>query len=238
MRNALLLSRPATATPPQPAAVSKPIPSIRLITATPSATGISSEASTSVADISNSSWASVPSPLGPRVDVSAPRKRLVPKKSKLSLLGVGSRDKDKDKAKDLSDVVRRVGGSASTRGGFEIYVDPTDDPELGEILVVKKKKSRAGLDGMNWGTLGEVTNVPSVTPKEPMLKVKTEEKDKWWSIGRGRKDSKDKTKESKEKEAKEAKSREKSKTRVKCTCLGSIPSQPNSPTSQPLPCVR
>jgi hypothetical protein len=122
--------------------------------------------------------------------------------------------------------------------GFEIYVDPTDDPELGEILVVKKKKSRPGLDGMNWGTLGEVTNVPLVTPKEPMLKVKMEEKDKWWSIGRGRKDSKEKVKELEEKEAKEAKSREKSKTRVKYTCLRFISSQSNSPTSQPLPCVR
>ena len=48
-------------------------------------------------------------------------------------------------------------------------MDPTDDPELEEILVVKKK-SRAGLDGMAWGPLEEVTNVPSVDRKQ-ILKV-------------------------------------------------------------------
>ena len=92
-------------------------------------------------------------------------------------------------------------------GGFEIYVDPADDPEIGEILLVKKKKSRAALSGMNWGTLGEVTNVPSTTKskeskekggkkeKEGLLKIKGDENQKWWSIGRGRKDSKEKEKE-------------------------------------------
>ncbi|KAJ7585385.1 hypothetical protein C8J56DRAFT_122694 [Mycena floridula] len=40
---------------------------------------------------------------------SPPRKRLVPKKSELGLL---SRDKDTDKGKDLSDVVRRVSGNS------------------------------------------------------------------------------------------------------------------------------
>ncbi|KAE9386307.1 hypothetical protein BT96DRAFT_949203 [Gymnopus androsaceus JB14] len=40
----------------------------------------------------------------------------------------------KDRAQDLSDVVRRVEG--------------------GEVVVVKKKKSRGGLDGLGWGTLG------------------------------------------------------------------------------------
>ena len=79
-------------------------------------------------------------------------------------------------------------------------MDPTVDPDIGEIVMVKKKKSRAALDGMKWGPLDEVTNVPSVAPKEApaLLKVKTEEKEKWWSIGRGRKDSKEKTKEAKE----------------------------------------
>lgn len=93
------------------------------------------------------------------------------------------------------------GGTASTKGGFEIYVDPAEDVEVGEIMLVKKKKSRAALDGLRWGALGEVTNVPSTAPKEAstLLKVKGEEKDKWWSIGRGRKESKDKTKETKSK---------------------------------------
>ena len=101
-------------------------------------------------------------------------------------------------------------------GGFEIYVDPADDPEIGEILLVKKKKSRAALNGMSWGTLGEVTNVPPMTKpkeskekggkkeKEGLLKVKMDENQKWWSIGRGRKDSKEKDKE-KDKEKERAK---------------------------------
>ncbi|KAF8878425.1 hypothetical protein BD779DRAFT_1663807 [Infundibulicybe gibba] len=190
LRNTLARNT-AVDTPPAP------IPSIRLISATPSATGMSSDANTTA----NYSWDSVPSPLAPKTD--PPKKRLVPKKSKLGLLGVG---REKEKGKDLSDVVRRVGGgSTATRGGFEIYVDPTEDPEMGDIVMVKKKKSRVALDGMRWGALGEVTNVPSVAPKAApaLLKVKAEEKDKWWSIGRGRKDSKEKEKE----KAKEAKSK-------------------------------
>ena len=198
MRNTLsLLSRtPATATPPQ---AGPPIPSIRLISATPSATGISSEASTSYNRSLEESWASAPVPLAPKQDVQ-PRKRLVPKKSKLSILTMG-RDKEKNRGKDLSDVVRRVGAdSFSVKNGFEIYVDPTDDPDIGEIVMVKKKKSRLALDGMAWGALGEVTNVPKVPPKETaqLPKAKNEEKEKWWTIGRGRKDSKEKTKENKE----------------------------------------
>ena len=113
--------------------------------------------------------------------------------------GLGSKKSNKD----FSDVVRRVGGAPSTgRGGFDIYVDQAEDTEIGEILLVKKRKSRGALDGMRWGALGEVTNVPAV-PKEKtrerendgLLKVKGDEKEKWWSIGRGRKDSKEKTKE-------------------------------------------
>jgi len=46
---------------------------------------------------------------------------------------------------------------------FEIYVDPTNDPDIGEILMVKTKKSRLALDGMHWGTLEEVTSIPSIT---------------------------------------------------------------------------
>ncbi|KAG1727136.1 hypothetical protein EDB19DRAFT_1914356 [Suillus lakei] len=88
---------------------------------------------------------------------------------------------------DLSDVVRRVGGGNSSKNGnagIEIYVDPTLDPEIGEIVVVKKKKSRVALDGMRWGpALGEVTNVPH---------VKADEKPGWWTIGKGKKDSKEK----------------------------------------------
>ena len=207
-------SDPSRARSPSPASSNTattppPIPTIRLISATPAATGSATSPNTSIANTTfASSFVNVPavsSPLAPKgEDKGSAKRRLVPKKSKLSLLVGGSTNgKTKDRAnKDLSDVVRRVGGSASTsRGGFEIYVDPTNDPEIGEILMVKKKKSRAALDGMKWGPLGEVTNVPSA-PKENgkpsagnLLKVKTEEKEKWWSIGRGRKDSKEKAKD-------------------------------------------
>ena len=94
-------------------------------------------------------------------------------------------------------------------------MDPSiEDNSVGDIVVVKKKKSRGALDGMKWGALGEVTNVPTVsTLKEPqpaaLLKVKGDDTQKWWSIGRGRKDSKEKTKEGKE-------NGDKTKSRGKC----------------------
>ncbi|PSS31100.1 hypothetical protein PHLCEN_2v2356 [Hermanssonia centrifuga] len=205
-------------TPPQPA-----IPSIRLISATPSFAN-SPHTMSSIAPFS--------SPLAPR---PSPHKRIVPKKSKLGLLAskpklttVGKQSTTRAQHKlnsDFSDVVRRVGvpdqGSSAARGGFEIYVDHTEDAELGEIVVVKKKKSRMGLNGMKWGALGEVTNVPQQTqmPKdgkvqnENLLKVKGDENQKWWSIGRGRKDVKenaktgrDKSKETRSKTPEPAKS--------------------------------
>lgn len=138
------------------------------------------------------------SPLAPRSTNEAPRKRLVPKKSKLGLL-VSGRTKEKG-TKDLSDVVRRVGGDTPSTGlgGFDIYVDHTEDPDLSDIVVIKKKKSRLGLDGMDWGALGEVTNVPSAPKEKPsqenLLKMKGDENQKWWSIGRGRKEEKEKEK--------------------------------------------
>jgi serine/arginine repetitive matrix protein 2 len=112
MRNSLPLLSSSIATPPQ---ASPPIPSIHLISTTPSASGLSSEA-TSFNQSLEESWASVPIPLAPKPDVE-PRKRLVPKKSKLSILTMGC-DKEKDRGKDLSDIVRCVGGdSFSTKGG-------------------------------------------------------------------------------------------------------------------------
>lgn len=101
----------------------------------------------------------------------------------------------------MSDVVRRVGARESNKNGtagIEIYVDPMLDPEIGEIVVVKKKKSRVALDGMRWGpALGEVTNVPYVKEKEKKekkkdkentLKVKVDEKSGWWTIWKGKKE--------------------------------------------------
>ena len=60
--------------------------------------------------------------------------------------------------------------------------------------MVKKKRSRLGSDRMKWGALGEVTNVANVPPKkkdtkapvENLLKVKDEDNQKWWSIGRSK----------------------------------------------------
>ncbi|KAF7982388.1 hypothetical protein HWV62_28475 [Athelia sp. TMB] len=217
-----------------------PIPTIRLVpapsTSTSEATSSSSidvEAGHSfIGDLSaasgwsaESSWA-MPSPIAPKTES---RKRLVPKKSKLGLLG-SNREKRKD---DFSDVARRVGapGSASAgRAGFDIYVDQNQDPDLGSMLLVKKKKSRAALDGMKWGALGEVTNVPSTqkpgketgkAKDKGLLKVKGDEKDKWWSIGRGRKDSKDKV-------AKEP-------ARAKCTLLSILETYPLTLPQAPEP---
>ncbi|KAG1849200.1 hypothetical protein F4604DRAFT_1811164 [Suillus subluteus] len=142
-----LLSRPTDTTrarspsPFETPATKSAIPTIRLISATPSPAPQSSDAT--------------------------PRRRLVPKKSKLVT-------------------------------GLEIYVDPMLDPEIGEIVVVKKKKSRMALDGMRWGpALGEVTNIPHVKEKEKKekkkdkenaSKVKVDEKSGWWTIGKGKKD--------------------------------------------------
>ncbi|KAF8989391.1 hypothetical protein BDQ17DRAFT_1434495 [Cyathus striatus] len=102
---------------------------------------------------------------------------------------------------------------STARGGFEIYVDPTEDPEMGDVVMAKKRKLHAALDGLAWGggdALREATNMPKLNGEEGKIKVKTrEEKDlgglkvkgetegRWWSIRRGRKDSKDKTKENK-----------------------------------------
>ncbi|KAJ7585425.1 hypothetical protein C8J56DRAFT_1027159 [Mycena floridula] len=198
------------------------IPSIRLVSATPSASGFTDPNSSSsfpnpnpnpsrFADSSTSSDWTTASPLAPRASPS--RTRLVPKKSKLGLLGGRDnkdKNKDKDKGKDFSDVVRRVSGnnlhgsfngSAKLRGGYEIrvdrtdthgsynraysiYVDPTNDPDLRKILM-SQTQSTSTLKAKE-----------ATTSKEKTLKVKEakekENKDKWWTIGRGRKDLKDK----------------------------------------------
>lgn len=197
-----LLSRAGPSTLDTP---HQPVPTIRLISATPSMSANTSNDLSSVAPFAHMAppVPYAPSPLAPRTNPS-PHKRIVPKKSKLGLLS--SKPKlaaasSAPKTADFSDVVRRVGSSPS-KGGFEIYVDHQEDPDLGEIVVVKKKKSRMGLNGMRWGTgaLGEVTNVPSAQkdkqPQGSLLKIPKGDENqssKWWSIGRGRKDVKEKT---------------------------------------------
>ena len=216
-----LRSRPTTDTlrSPSPAPFATPaskpqIPTICLTTATPCDANLTDDTS-HVAPWTT--FEASPIPIAPKLPTNGEtsRKRLVPKKSKLGLLGSSSSAKAREQ--DFSDVVRRVGGASSPNGsnGFEIYVDPANDPDIGEILMVKKKKSRLALDGLQWGTLGEVTNVPAVTKpkekgskKESLLKVKVDENQKWWSIGRGRKDSKEKEKD-----------KGKDKQRAKCELL-------------------
>ncbi|KAH8109421.1 hypothetical protein DFH11DRAFT_933783 [Phellopilus nigrolimitatus] len=200
MRNTLpLLSRTpmpinrttdyATPSPPS-------VPTIRLTTATPAA------------DTPTADGPATSTVLAPKAQTDT-RKRLVPKKSKLNLLG----SKRGEKGKDIGDVAHRVGLPPSSAGrSFDIYVDPADDPDIGEIVVLKKKKSRAGLDGVRWGTLGDVTNTGKEVVEQTMkekpgsvpFKAKSEEKEKWWTIGRGRRDSKEKEK-TKEKEKENAK---------------------------------
>ena len=159
MRNTLsLLSRSpavAVATPPQ--AGQPPIPSICLISATPSesANGLSSDASTSYNRSLEEAWASVPAPLAPKSDPQ-PRKHLVPKKSKLNILTMGC-DKEKNQGEDLSDVIRCVGvDSFAARDGFEIFVNPTVNPDIGEIVMIKKKKKEEILSGFKRNGLGSL----------------------------------------------------------------------------------
>jgi serine/arginine repetitive matrix protein 2 len=173
------------------------MPTIRLISGAPTAAGSAPGLGDPFIDTSFTSpsvTASPPTPLAPKSNSQAPRKRLVPKKSKLGLLVSGKRSKTPE-GNDLSDVVRRVGANTATdsvaKSGFEIYVDPTAQPEVGEVLMVKKKKSRAALSALKWGSLAEVTNSAPSRASTRGVKLKNEDKEKWWSIGRGRKDSKD-----------------------------------------------
>lgn len=173
------------------------MPTIRLISAAPTAAGSAPGLGDPFIDTSFGSpsvTASPPTPLAPKNDSQAPRKRLVPKKSKLGLLVGGKRSKTPEN-NDLSDVVRRVGVKTATdsvaKNGFEIYVDPTVQSEVGEVLMVKKKKSRAALSALKWGTLAEVTNAAPSKDSTRGVRLKNGDKEKWWSIGRGRKDSKD-----------------------------------------------
>jgi serine/arginine repetitive matrix protein 2 len=184
------------------------VPSIRLVAATPSNAGSSFESNVSSPTFHVPQASSLPAvPETILAPSPAPRKRLVPKKSKLGLLGGTAKAKERD----LTDIVRRVGAAPeSARGGFEVFVDPTEDPDIGEIVMVKKKKSRVALDSI----FGDATNAPAPVHGLPakkqstgpmgllkrstgaasVLKSEDENQQKWWTIGRGRKDSKPKAK--------------------------------------------
>jgi serine/arginine repetitive matrix protein 2 len=163
------------------------IPTIRLIHATPSNASLNP----------NETLLTPNSP--ERTFISSQRssqhKSIIPRKSKLGLLS-GSRRND-----DFSDITRRLGLPPASRG-TEIYVDPSNDPDIGEIVVVRKEKARGRLESIRWA-LGDKTNSASHSSdeREKSKKVKKkekenskpkgEEKDRWWTIGRGRKDSKE-----------------------------------------------
>lgn len=161
------------------------------------------------------------------------RTRVVPKKSKLSLLAEKAGAAVKGRENDLSDVARRVGApsSASTGRGYDIYVNPTNDSDVGDIVVVKKQKSRTALGSIGWssnngssnalmkdgtnfsapveksekpghfrkastGALSLLTGKRSTGPSD-VLASESEDNQKWWTLGRSRRDSKHKSKESK-----------------------------------------
>jgi serine/arginine repetitive matrix protein 2 len=170
----------ATATPP----VSR-IPTIRLTHATPSSSShIFDETLLSPDSIISESPESI-------------RRIVKPQRSKLNIL-TGTR-----REREFSDITRRLGVHSQVSDGDDVYIDPSQDPDIGEIVVVKKKKSRAALDGIRWA-LGDKTNT-NMTGKEENSKKKTKDKvkedasktksdesSKWWTIGRGKKDTKEK----------------------------------------------
>ena len=173
------LSAPSRPTHPVSATIDtpQPIPTIRLLNATPSALGSPSDAS-ATAIYNTFDLPPTSSPLAPRplATSNASRKRLVPKKSKLGLLGAVKGNKDHSQ-NDFSDVVRRIGGTTSAgSGGYEIYVDHTEDPDLEEIVLVKRKKSRLGLGAVAWGPDdGNTGKVLKPQPSANALKPKLSE---------------------------------------------------------------
>jgi len=224
------LPAPSCPTHPVSAAVdTQPIPTISLSNASPSALGSSFDVSAiyNTFDLPSTSLPLAPRPL---TSSNASRKRLVPKKSKLGLLAAAKGNKERSQ-NDFSDVVRRIGGTPSAgRDGYEIYVDHAEDPDLEGVVLIKRKKSRLGLDTVAWGP-GEgddgnvlkskastnalkpkasenvlkpkpsanilkpkskdKENLAKAKPVEHLLKPKADENQKWWSIGRGRKDLKE-----------------------------------------------
>ena len=50
--------------------------------------------------------------------------------------------------------------TSAGKGGFEIHVDPTDNLDIGKIVMGRERKSRSVLDGMRWAGMGKVVNTP------------------------------------------------------------------------------
>lgn len=192
------------------------IPTIRLIHATPS---------TAASPNPNETLLTPDSPKTSRFVSQRGSTRSKSIKSKRSTLGLLQSSKRKD---DFSDITRRLGIPPPARG-TEIYVDPSNDPDIGEIVVVKKEKSRGKLESIRWA-LGDKTNSQSSDEREKIKKEKKkdkentkpkgEDKDRWWTLGRGRKDSK---------ESKPIKGQ----GRPKCECVPVIPLVISSYRTQP-----
>lgn len=149
-----------------------------------------------------------PSQLLPSPAKANVKGKLVPKKSKLALraLGLGSSSSanvnassvGKEKGRDLSDVVRRVGASATaSSSGREIWVECTEEDvsvaveeEAASLVILKKgrKKERAALGDVGWGTNGAGSG--DRNPEKAGTKEKEKErggaKEKWWTLGLGK----------------------------------------------------
>src|ERR1700722_18962976 len=114
----------------------KPIPQINTV----STARLGS--ATSSADQSTPDAPSSPS-LAPNLQ---PRKRLVLKKSRPALSAAGrEKDKENERKEETSEVARRAAVPSEKHAGRNLYVD---DPDIGEIVVVKRRKSRAALNGL------------------------------------------------------------------------------------------
>ncbi|KAJ6619274.1 hypothetical protein B0H10DRAFT_2216971 [Mycena sp. CBHHK59/15] len=159
----------------------QPMPSIRLIAPTPSASAYTDPDASSY---NNSSLS---------ISIThAPAK----KKSVLGLFASSSSTaaaatQSGGRAADFSDIVRRVGGpNASMTGrGWEVSVDHDAEGGEGEGMVLVRKRAvhaRGRVDGV----FGDVTNGGREKEKEGG-------KEKWWNLTRGRKDTKEKDKEGK-----------------------------------------
>lgn len=194
---------------------SSAFPSIRLIAATPSASGISASGSLPSHSSPNSSLI-LPLPQAPTQLLQSPAKanikgKLVPKKSKLALraLGLGGPSTSanvnnasvgRERGRDLSDVVRRVGASASvSSSGREIWVERTEEDvsiaveETASLVILKKgkKKERAALGDLGWGANGVGGGDRNLEKENTKEKERDKEsgrgtKDKWWTLALGR----------------------------------------------------
>ena len=102
-------------------------------------------------------------PVSDTPDTDVSHTHLEPKKSKLGLLSVGTKDKDKGRGKQQQQHTR---SGSSGRSGFDIFVDLTYDPDIGEIEK-KTQKPRISTSSFKAGALSAAS---------PMSRTKAVEK--------------------------------------------------------------